>query len=280
MGLLTTCFHPLISFDKLRMSGIVTPLVVSLSNHASGGIPHTIVNKSEWVESNGTDWSCEREVIMVDHTDGLIQERAIPGPWAKRWRWLHMPGVASDATAILAFVAAILATNYALASFPNLKLFDLMVFLAGYTLGFRRGAAVAVTAWLVYGNFNPYGPTTLPLLATVMAAETVYAGAGALVWRMVAPGNVRLLPSRSSLFFAAAAVVSTLTYDVAANLYTGISWAMFAGSADYSRWIVTALFNPGALFFTAAHLSSNVLFFAAFAPLLIKGAEKIRKARG
>ena len=27
---------PLISFDKLRMSGITTPLVVSLSNHTSG----------------------------------------------------------------------------------------------------------------------------------------------------------------------------------------------------------------------------------------------------
>lgn len=216
---------------------------------------------------------------MTEQTDGLIQSQAIPDPWARRWRWLDVPRALADAAAILAFVAAILATNYALASFPNVKLFDLMVFLAGYTLGFRRGAAVAVAAWLVYGNFNPYGPTTAPLLATVMVAETVYAVAGAFVRRMVAPGSVRLLPSRSALVFAIAAVVSTLAYDLAANVYTGISWAMFAGSADYSRWIVTALFNPGALFFAAAHLSSNALFFAAFAPLLIKGAEKIGKGR-
>ncbi|MDO8751250.1 MAG: hypothetical protein Q7K03_08925 [Dehalococcoidia bacterium] len=214
---------------------------------------------------------------MEEHTYELIQARAVPGPWARRWRWLNVPRALADTAAILAFVAAILATNYALASFPNVKLFDLMVFLAGYTLGFRKGAAVAVVAWLVYGNFNPYGPTTAPLLATVMAAETVYAVAGALIRRLVAPGSVRLLPSRSGLLFAVAAVVSTLAYDVAANVYTGISWAMFAGSADYSRWIVTALFNPGALFFAAAHLSSNALFFAAFAPLLIKGAEKVRK---
>ena len=212
---------------------------------------------------------------MLNPTDWVLQAKV-----ARRWGWLNPPRILVEAGAILAFVAAILATNLALTSFPNVKLFDLMVFLAGYTLGFRRGAAVAVAAWLVYGNFNPYGPTTLPLLATVMAAETVYAGAGAFVRRMVAPGSVRLLPSRSSLFFAAAAVVSTLAYDIAANLYTGISWAMFAGSTDYSRWIVIALFNPGALFFTAAHLSSNVLFFAAFAPLLVKGAEKIRKERG
>ncbi|MSQ22579.1 MAG: hypothetical protein EXR53_04635 [Dehalococcoidia bacterium] len=212
---------------------------------------------------------------MAEHTDGFIQARAVPGPLARRW-----PRALVDAAAILAFVAAILATNYALSSFPNVKLFDLMVFLAGYTLGFRRGAAVAVLAWLVYGNFNPYGPTTLPLLATVIAAETAYAGAGAFIRRMVAPESVRLLPSRGSLLFAVVAVVATMVYDVAANVYTGVSWAMLSGSSDYARWIVTALFNPGALFFTAAHLSSNALFFAAFAPLLIKGAEKIRNGKG
>jgi len=242
------------------------------------GSPETVFPvKPMGLEVIGQSQMKEMEVSMREYTDGLIQAPAIPGPLDGRWRRLHVPSVVLDATAILAFVVAILATNYALASFPNVKLFDLMVFLAGYTLGFRRGSAVAVAAWLVYGNFNPYGPTSLPLLATVMAAETVYAGAGALVRRVVAPGSVRLLPSRSSLSFAGAAVVSTLAYDVAANLYTGISWAMFAGSADYSIWILTALFNPGALFFTGAHLSSNVLFFAAFAPILIKGAQKIRK---
>ena len=216
---------------------------------------------------------------MREHTDGLIQARAISGPWARGWRGLHVPRTLADATAMLAFVAAILATNYALASFPNVKLFDLMVFLAGYTLGFRRGAAVAVLAWLVYGNFNPYGPTTLPLLATVTAAETIYAGTGALVRRVVPIGSVRLLPSKSSLLFGVAALVCTLGYDVATNVYTGISWAMFASSTDYIRWATVALFNPGALFFTAAHLSSNILFFSAFAPLLIKGAEKTKREK-
>ena len=46
-----------------------------------------------------------------------------------------------------AFILAILASNYALASQPNVKLFDLLVFTAGFTLGFRRGALVAAGAW-------------------------------------------------------------------------------------------------------------------------------------
>ena len=47
------------------------------------------------------------------------------------------------------FLAAILGTNYALSALPNVKLFDLLVFVAGYTLGVRRGATVAVGAWFV-----------------------------------------------------------------------------------------------------------------------------------
>lgn len=197
---------------------------------------------------------------------------------AKPRALLNPPRVAAEAAVILAFAAAILATNYALTGFPNVKLFDLLVFLAGYTLGFRRGASVAIVAWLVYGNFNPYGPTTLPLLATVMASETVYAGAGALARKVTSPNSVRLLPSRASLLFGGLAILSTLAYDAATNLYTGVHWAMVSQSTDYARWVLVALFNPGALFFTAAHLSSNLLFFTAFAPVLIKGVERIRRA--
>ena len=94
------------------------------------------------------------------------------------------------------FVVAILATNYALSGLPNVKLFDLLVFAAGYSLGLRRGALVAVTAWLVYGNVNPWGVAQAPLLLTLMGAEVGYAVAGALVRRFVAPDAVRLGPSR------------------------------------------------------------------------------------
>ena len=198
---------------------------------------------------------------------------------ARPRRYLYPPRVLVEAGTILAFVAAILATNYALTGFPNVKLFDLLVFVAGYTLGFRRGAAVAALAWVAYGTLNPWGPTTGPLLVTVMTAETVYAGAGAVMRRFVDPSGLRVVPGRKSLAIGAVAVLCTLVYDGITNAYTGFAWEQMAGSADYGRWLAVALFNPGALFFTAAHVSSNLLFFGAFAPLLIRGAAHLKLDR-
>ena len=161
-----------------------------------------------------------------------------------------------------AFILAILASNFALASQPNVKLFDLMVFVAGFTLGFRRGMVVAAGAWLVYGTFNPWGAAGPLLLATMMMSEAVYALAGAGLGRLVSPQRLSILPGRWSLLFAAAALVSTLAYDALTNVYTGIVWAQVAGAFEYKRWILIALFNPGALLFSAVHVGSNVLFFA------------------
>ena len=44
------------------------------------------------------------------------------------------------------------------------------------------------------------------------------------------------------------------------NIYTGIVWAQMTGGFEYKRWILTALFNPGALLFGAYHVGSNVVF--------------------
>jgi hypothetical protein len=175
------------------------------------------------------------------------------------------------------YVAAILLSNYALQNFPNVKLFDMLVFLAGYTLGFRRGAIVAAAAWLVYGTFNPFGPSGAVLLSVEMTSEAGYALAGAMAHRLVQPSAVRLLPSKSSLVFAAAAVVSTVAYDVATNVYTGLVWAGLAGSTEHARWVWVALSNPGALYFMAAHISSNLVFFTALAPMAIVAGRRLGK---
>ena len=177
-----------------------------------------------------------------------------------------------------AFILAILASNFALASQPNVKLFDLMVFVAGFTLGFRRGMVVAAGAWLVYGTFNPWGAAGPLLLATMMMSEAAYALAGAGLGRLVSPQRLSILPGRWSLLFAAAALVSTLAYDALTNVYTGIVWAQAAGAFEYKRWILIALFNPGALLFSAYHVGSNVLFFALLGPMLVKGVDRARKA--
>ncbi len=202
-------------------------------------------------------------VVEVGRAPGV---RAL-GPQLGRRLWI-------ETLVISAFVAAILGTNYALAGLPNVKVFDLLVFVAGYTLGLRRGVAVAMGAWLVYGTFNPWGAAGPVLLMTLMTSEVVYALAGAGLRMVVPPGRLRVLPGRRSLLFAAAAVVCTLAYDAATNVFTGLAWAQMAGGTQYVRWLLVALFNPGALLFSAMHVGSNVALFALAGPALIKGIEK------
>lgn len=189
---------------------------------------------------------------------------------------VRVKGIGVEAGVLLGFSAAILATNYALAGFPNVKLFDLLVFAAGYALGFRRGAAVAALSWLVYGTLNPWGPTTAPLLATVAFSELVYAVAGSSFRRLLPPSQVRWVPDRHSLLLAAVAVACTVGYDALTNVYTGIVWAQLAGSTEYAKWLLIALFNPGALWFSAMHAGSNAAFFSLLGPALLRTSWKIR----
>ena len=210
---------------------------------------------------------------------GLITER--------RWGWA--PGAPAlgrlvgrrtwiEGAVLLGFIGAILTTNYALTALPNVKLLDLMVFVAGYTLGFRRGVLVASGSWLIYGTLNPWGAAGPLLLVILMASEMVYALAGSGLRRLVPPRQLRSLPGRRSLLFAAVAVVCTLTYDAVTNVYTGLTWAQIAGGSEYMRWVLVALFNPGALLFSAMHVGSNVVFFSLLGPALIKGVEKGKEA--
>ena len=179
-----------------------------------------------------------------------------------------------------AFVAAILLSSYAMSGLPNVKLFDLLVFVAGYTLGFRRGATVAVAAWFVYGQANPWGATHGLLLLTVMTSEVAYAAAGALAHRWLKPEDVRLRPSAGMVVLAAAAVIATLLYDVATNVYTGYFWGSIAGAGEYARWIGIAVFGPGALFFMAMHVGSNLVLFPIFGPPLIKATQQAKARLG
>ena len=195
-----------------------------------------------------------------------------------RRQWVDTPAHAIGRELVLpaAFILAILASNFALASLPNVKFFDLLVFAAGFTLGFRRGVLVAAGAWLVYGTFNPWGAAGPLLLATLMMSECVYALAGASVRKLVSPRQLSIAPGRTSLLLAAAALATTLAYDVLTNVYTGIIWAQMSGAFEYKRWVLIALFNPGALLFSAYHVGSNVLFFALLGPALIRGAERAK----
>ena len=135
-----------------------------------------------------------------------------------------------------------------------------------------------VHAWLPPGSAGsrlargwPTGRSTLGgaasplLLATLMMSECIYALAGAGVRRLVSPGQLSFVPGRWNLILAAAALVTTPGLRRRDQRLHGIVWAQMTGAFEYKRWIMIALFNPGALLFAAYHAGSNILFFGCWA---------------
>ncbi|MEK9659239.1 MAG: hypothetical protein VW450_04760 [Chloroflexota bacterium] len=181
------------------------------------------------------------------------------------WRELVIPAL---------FVGAILTSNNVLTALPGVKLFDVLVFAAGFSLGLRRGATVAVAAWAVYGSANPWGMASVPLLAVLMASETLYAAAG-----VAARGLAGVGVARRTLVFAGAAVLATVAYDLATNAYTGLYWAGLAGGAETGRWLLVALLGPGALVFSAIHVTANLTLFPVVGPLAIAAARRLGSGR-
>ena len=202
----------------------------------------------------------------VRRTKAVLRSRAIPNQ-------LVQPGI------LMLVLATVLITNYALVHQPNIKLFDVLVFVTGYTLGFRRGALIAVTGWLIYGNFNPFGPTTATLLAVVTFSQVIYAAAGAFLRTLLSNNRIKFTPGYHTFLIGILAILTTLSYDLITNIYTGFAWAKLAGSYDMYQWIKVAVFNPGALYFSFAHVTSNTLFFIGLSPLLVRLISKLKDIR-
>lgn len=146
------------------------------------------------------------------------------------------------------YVASILATNYMLIGLPNVKLFDMLVFLATYIHGVRVGASVASLTWLVYGTINPYGAAPPPLLTTQIASEMVFVLCGALARRLNQVEGRRLL-------WALLGGLGAITYDFITNVYVGIFF--------YNNVVVALIMG---IPFSLAHTLANIAFFSLVAP--------------
>lgn len=163
------------------------------------------------------------------------------------------------------FSSLALSSNYVLTGLPNVKLMDLVVFVAAFAYGLKVGVSVALVTWMVYGNINPYGVAGFPLLPVLMVSESIYAVLGYGLHRYGTSFSRSETPlvSTASLF-GVAGVVGAFLYDLVTNAFTGV---FFYGSL----WtgIVTGI--P----FAIVHEFSNLVFFSLAAPTLVLALEKI-----
>ena len=164
------------------------------------------------------------------------------------------------AAMVAVLTAACVASNYALIGVVNVKFMDLIVFVAGFSLGPIVGASVGVLTWLVYGSINPYG-FSLPILLITSAGESLYGIVGGFLGR----GSERIFNRVSdSAKFAVIGFLLTFVYDLVTNVVSGVSVGIPIPVA-----LVTGI--P----FAIVHEASNAAFFFIGASPLIMAVDRI-----
>lgn len=171
------------------------------------------------------------------------------------------------AVAIVAvFSAMIVGSNYALASVPNVKLLDTLVFVAAYLFGFRIGAAVGILSETVWSFVSPWGVAGA-IAPFLVAGEVLFALAGwaaARVWR-----EEMGVFTPNALFVGALMAICAFVWDFetnAASLLFGVSSS-----------IVTAELQG--IQFAIPHELSDFLLGATVIPVVILRLPKILRGR-
>lgn len=170
------------------------------------------------------------------------------------------------------FTALAVVVGYALVFIPNVELFTLMIFLAGFILGKRDGIVVGLMSSFIFVFFNPYGVSPLPLFSYQLAHYSLVGLCGGLTHGYLRKKEF-FKPTEDLyvfpviLVFAAIGACITFTFDVITTLIIAV---VFYGTID-SFWPVYLFGLP----FTIVHLVGNTLGFIFILPLLIQITYKL-----
>jgi len=137
---------------------------------------------------------------------------------------INHPAMRSTDVAVVAvFSATVVASDFALAGFVNIKLMDTIVFLVSFVFGFKQGAAVAVVSETVWSVVSPWGPAGA-MMPFLVGGELIFAAAGwgaSRVW-----GNDRKVLSPTAIFIGATLAICAFVWDFEANAASAliINW--------------------------------------------------------
>ena len=149
-----------------------------------------------------------------------------------------------------------LAITYPLAGIPNVKFFEVCLFMAGIFLGWWGGITVPLVAGLIYIIFNPNGPQTVILVGFAQIIGYILFGlAGSLFGKSILANKNRIV---GMTFCAATGVVLTFIYDIMTNA----AWGITIGA------IWPAIYSGIA--FSVIHLVSNGIIFGILEPFMVK----------
>ena len=165
------------------------------------------------------------------------------------------------------FTALAVVLGYALVFIPNVELFTLMIFLAGFIMGKRDGAVVGLMSSFIFVFFNPYGVSPLPLFAYQLAHYAFVGFMGGVMCSFLSKKDF-FKPEEDLyifpviLIFAITGALITFMYDVISTLIIAL---VIYGTLE-SFWPTYIIGFP----FTTIHLIGNTLGFIFILPALIQ----------
>lgn len=203
------------------------------------------------------------EAEKVD-VEGREQEKSNGTPWLER---------ESFRIALLSiFTALAVVLGYLLATIPNIELFTLMIFLAGFIMGKRDGAIVGAMSSVIFIFFNPYGMSPIPLFGYQVFHYSLVGLIGGLTSDFLS--NKEFFKPEKDLFvfpviltFAIIGAAITFVYDI---ISTFIGALLFYGTFE-AFWTAYIIGLP----FTTIHLIGNTLGFIFLLPALIQIIHKM-----
>lgn len=162
---------------------------------------------------------------------------------------------------IIVLTATCLATNYALIGLPNVKLMDLIVFVAGLNFGIFVGATTGAFTWMVYGWLNPYGVLSLPTWLLITFGQAMYGVAGGLLNR-VTSWPLGRFSNNFKIELALWGFVLTFFYDLVSNIGFSITYGIPFVYVLVTGWLVPPCFG------VIHEVSNAILFSLATGPLI------------
>ncbi len=165
------------------------------------------------------------------------------------------------------FSALAVVLGYMLAYIPNIEIFTLMVFLAGFVMNKKDGAIVGLLSSIIFTFFNPFGPSPPPLFFYQLTHYSLTGALGGLTRDFLC--NKKYFKPREDLYvfqimliFGVLGASITFIYDILSTLFGGliVSIAVEYFIASYLSGII----------FTSIHLVGNILGFIFLLPGLIQ----------
>lgn len=144
---------------------------------------------------------------------------------------------------IVLMTALAISFGYLLSFIPNVELVLPIIFISGFITGLSGGILTGIITFLIYGYFNPYGPSPLFLL---IAQSTGGAFAGIL------GGIYKILRKKNMFLTGILGFTSLLFYDIITTI-TG--YFIFPSKNTFLKYVIFGI--P----FNLIHITSGTLIF-------------------